>query len=305
MIRGVLKLLIATSDCGVDGDPVRRPPASASATVGAETRVGAFNVAGEVPVEPPQHETAGQHSGRAEDSRSQLWWPPMFPQTQDPGVGEQPHRHPDRRHVDHRRLQRRRDPPRRTNHRWCRATDHHPVPGGHRPHRHQHRLGGRHRVLHLGRGPPLPHRQRDTPGHPARHQHLDLADRRHPTQHPIHLDLQRFDRTGPVPQLLPLRRTGHRPTLERPRHPAPPPDTTATSTTPPNPTATSASTTAPTPPPSTPSPPPTPCRPPTTRPTSTPTPTPATTPSPRPTPPDSWYPSTTAAGSSMPDGARG
>ncbi len=32
------------------------------------------------------------------------------------------------------------------------------------------------------------------------------------TQHNIrHLDLQRFDRTGPVPQLLPLRRTGHRP----------------------------------------------------------------------------------------------
>jgi Bacterial EndoU nuclease len=37
--------------------------ASASATVGAETRVGAFNVAVEVLVEPPQDETAGQHPG--------------------------------------------------------------------------------------------------------------------------------------------------------------------------------------------------------------------------------------------------
>ncbi|MEZ5192622.1 MAG: Hint domain-containing protein [Nocardioides sp.] len=37
--------------------------ASASAAVGAETRVGAFNVAGEVPVEPPEHIAAGQRLG--------------------------------------------------------------------------------------------------------------------------------------------------------------------------------------------------------------------------------------------------
>lgn len=37
--------------------------ASASATVGAETRVGAFNVAGEVLVEPPEHKAAGQRLG--------------------------------------------------------------------------------------------------------------------------------------------------------------------------------------------------------------------------------------------------
>ena len=37
--------------------------ASASATVGSETRVGAFNVAGEVLVEPPQHEGPGQQLG--------------------------------------------------------------------------------------------------------------------------------------------------------------------------------------------------------------------------------------------------
>ncbi len=38
--------------------------ASASATVGAETRVGAFNVAGEVLVEPPQGESPGQRLGK-------------------------------------------------------------------------------------------------------------------------------------------------------------------------------------------------------------------------------------------------
>ena len=38
---------------------------SASAAVGAETRVGAFNVAGEVPVGPPQHESPGQRLGEA------------------------------------------------------------------------------------------------------------------------------------------------------------------------------------------------------------------------------------------------
>ncbi len=42
--------------------------ASASASVGAETRVGAFNVTGEVLVEPPEHVSAGQHPGRAEES---------------------------------------------------------------------------------------------------------------------------------------------------------------------------------------------------------------------------------------------
>jgi hypothetical protein len=42
--------------------------ASASAAVGAETRVGAISRAVEVLVEPPQHETAGQRLGRAEES---------------------------------------------------------------------------------------------------------------------------------------------------------------------------------------------------------------------------------------------
>lgn len=42
--------------------------APASATAGAETRVGAINVTGEPLVEPPQHETAGQHPGRAQES---------------------------------------------------------------------------------------------------------------------------------------------------------------------------------------------------------------------------------------------
>lgn len=37
--------------------------ASASATVGAETRVGALNVAAEVPVGPPEHIAAGQRLG--------------------------------------------------------------------------------------------------------------------------------------------------------------------------------------------------------------------------------------------------
>lgn len=39
--------------------------ASASAPVGAETRVGAFNVAGEVPVGPPERITAGQRLGNS------------------------------------------------------------------------------------------------------------------------------------------------------------------------------------------------------------------------------------------------
>lgn len=39
--------------------------ASASATVGAETRVGAFNVAGEVRVEPPHGESPGQRLGNS------------------------------------------------------------------------------------------------------------------------------------------------------------------------------------------------------------------------------------------------
>lgn len=39
--------------------------ASASAAVGAETRVGAFNVAGEVLVGPPQHESPGQRLGNS------------------------------------------------------------------------------------------------------------------------------------------------------------------------------------------------------------------------------------------------
>lgn len=39
--------------------------ASASATVGAENRVGAFNVAGEVLVGPPEHVIAGQRLGEA------------------------------------------------------------------------------------------------------------------------------------------------------------------------------------------------------------------------------------------------
>ncbi|MEZ5194235.1 MAG: hypothetical protein R2734_18325, partial [Nocardioides sp.] len=41
--------------------------ASASAAVGAETRVGAFNVAGEVLVGPPQHVSAGQGRDAAEN----------------------------------------------------------------------------------------------------------------------------------------------------------------------------------------------------------------------------------------------
>jgi len=43
--------------------------ASVSAAVGAETRVGAINVAGEVLVEPPQHVSAGQHPGPGLDQR--------------------------------------------------------------------------------------------------------------------------------------------------------------------------------------------------------------------------------------------
>lgn len=42
--------------------------ASATAAVEAGTRVGAFNVTGQVLVEPPQHVSPGQHPGRAGDS---------------------------------------------------------------------------------------------------------------------------------------------------------------------------------------------------------------------------------------------
>ena len=43
--------------------------ASATAAVGAETRVGALNIAGEVLIEPPEHVSAGQHPGRGLDRR--------------------------------------------------------------------------------------------------------------------------------------------------------------------------------------------------------------------------------------------
>lgn len=43
--------------------------ASASAAGGAEDRVGAFNVAGELLVGPPQHVSAGQHPGPGLDQR--------------------------------------------------------------------------------------------------------------------------------------------------------------------------------------------------------------------------------------------
>lgn len=62
MIRGVLKLLVATLIVALAAI-LFGAPASASAAVGAETRVGAFNVAGEVLVEPPQHVSAGQQLG--------------------------------------------------------------------------------------------------------------------------------------------------------------------------------------------------------------------------------------------------
>jgi hypothetical protein len=47
---------------------LRFTTASASADGVTENRVGPFNVAGEVLIEPPEHVFAGQHTGRTEES---------------------------------------------------------------------------------------------------------------------------------------------------------------------------------------------------------------------------------------------
>ncbi|MEZ5094655.1 MAG: hypothetical protein R2731_00050 [Nocardioides sp.] len=57
--------------------------ASATPMVGAETRVGAFNVAGEVLVGPPQHVSAGQGRDAAEN-QPQIVVAPVLP---DEGAG--------------------------------------------------------------------------------------------------------------------------------------------------------------------------------------------------------------------------
>ena len=50
-------------------------------TATAETRVGAFNVDGEVVVGPPEHIPAGQRLGNNGSPAPIWWWLPVLPQT--------------------------------------------------------------------------------------------------------------------------------------------------------------------------------------------------------------------------------